>query len=148
MKYLIKPLLSIRQLARFTSVGIIGAVCETIIVAMLTIFATADPLQAKIVGVEISISIMFLINDVYTFSNEGKSRLRNRITRWIRSHIVRSGGIIVSFSVLWVLTTQIGVQIVLYGADFWPTIANLIGIGFALMINYTAESLFTWKVHE
>lgn len=115
---------------------------------MLTIFATADPLQAKIVGVEISISIMFLINDVYTFSNEGKSRLRNRITRWIRSHIVRSGGIIVSFSVLWVLTTQIGVQIVLYGADFWPTIANLIGIGFALMINYTAESLFTWKVHE
>jgi putative flippase GtrA len=127
---------------------LLGAVCKSIIVAMLTIFATADPLQAKIVGVEISISIMFLINDVYTFSNEGKSRLRNRITRWIRSHIVRSGGIIVSFSVLWVLTTQIGVQIVLYGADFWPTIANLIGIGFALMINYTAESLFTWKVHE
>lgn len=147
MKNITKSLLSLRRIIQFTSVGIVGAICETSIVAILTAFGTTSPLAAKVVGVEISISVMFLINDRYTFSDAGQSQSTNRIYRWMRSHAVRSGGIVISFFILWILTSQTDIQIMLFGANFWPTIANLIAIGSALSINYIAESLFTWKVH-
>jgi len=148
MNDLIKSLLSVRRITQFTSVGIIGAICETAIIVMLTSFDTLGPLVAKVVGVEFSISVMFLINDRYTFSDVGQSKLTNRVYRWMRSHAVRSGGIAIAFFMLWVLTAKTDVQIIVRNANFWPTIANIIGISLALLVNYAAESLFTWRVHE
>jgi putative flippase GtrA len=133
---------------QFTSVGAVGAICETIIIYILTVFGSTGPLTAKIISVEASISIMFLINDRYTFSDAGKSQLTNRIYRWMRSHAVRSGGIAVAFIMLWALTSQTQIRLILFGGDLWPTVANIIGIGCALSINYVAESLFTWKVQK
>ena len=148
MKNLIKVLLSLRRMIQFISVGIIGATCETIIIAILTVSETANPLVAKVIGVEVSISLMFLINDEYTFSDSGIPQLKYRIYRWIRSHTVRSGGIAVAFFILWLLTTQFDTKILFREADLWPTIANIIGIACALLINYIAESLFTWEIHK
>ena len=147
VKNIAKSLLSPRRVIQFTSVGVVGAICETVIIAILTAFGTVSPLTAKVVGVEASISIMFLINDRYTFSDAGQSQLTNRIYRWMRSHVVRSGGIAIAFFILWILTAQTNIRIIILGANFWPTIANIIGITCALSINYIAESLFTWKVH-
>ena len=148
VKNIAKPLLSLRRVIQFTSVGAVGAVCETIIISILAVFGTTSPLAAKVIGVEASISIMFLINDRYTFSDAGESQLTNQIYRWMRSHAVRSGGIAVAFVILWALTSQTDIQLILFGADFWPTVANVVGIGCALSINYVAEGLFTWKVQR
>jgi len=148
MRAVLRALLSPRRIAQFTSVGVVGAVSETLVVAALTAWGTADPLLAKAVGAEISISLMFVFNDRVTFATEGVSDLRHTLYRWGRSHLVRSGGISIAFMVLWVLTTQTTISLVVAGANLWPTVANLIGIGVGLSVNYVAESVFTWQVHR
>ncbi|WP_323172343.1 hypothetical protein [Natrialba sp. PRR66] len=48
---------------RFASVGVVGAVRETIIVAIATAAAGVGLLAAKAVGAEVSITAMVVIND-------------------------------------------------------------------------------------
>ncbi|QLG28572.1 GtrA family protein [Halorarum halophilum] len=134
------------RIGQFVSVGVAGATVETVIVALLTAGFAAPPLAAKALGAETSISLMFLLNDRYTFADEGDAGLAALGRRWGRSHLVRLGGLTVAFVVLWLLTARTDVQLVIAGADFWPTVANVIGIGVGMVLNYVAESLFTWRV--
>ncbi|POG55531.1 GtrA family protein [Haloferax marisrubri] len=134
------------RISRFVSVGIVGATIETIIVAILTGFLGINPLVAKAVGAETSISTMFVVNDQWTFANVGGSRLVLVVRRWIKSHAVRVVGLSVAFSVLYLLTSVVEFSIPVAGVELWPTVANLTGIGVGMSINYIAESLFTWQV--
>ncbi|WP_313692710.1 GtrA family protein [Halorarum halobium] len=136
------------RIGQFVSVGVAGATVETLIVALLTAGLAAPPLAAKAVGAETSISLMFLLNDRFTFGEEGGAGLAAAGRRWARSHLVRLGGLAVAFAVLWLLTARTDVRLVIAGADFWPTVANLIGIGVGMVLNYVAESVFTWRVLE
>lgn len=146
MRRVIATLWSPRTITQFASVGVAGATVETSIVALLTISGDISPLAAKAVGAECSIIVMFLLNDRLTFAGEGANDRSTVITRWGRSHIVRIGGLVVAFAVLWLLTAQTTIQIVIAGADLWPTIANVIGIGLGMVLNYVGESLFTWEI--
>jgi len=141
-------LLSGVRISQFVSVGVAGATLETVIVALLTTIAATAPLAAKAVGAEASISLMFLLNDRYTFGTEGAAGAVALARRWARSHLVRLGGLAVAFATLWLLTSRTDVSVILAGRDLWPTVANLIGIGVGLTLNYVAESLFTWRVLE
>ncbi|WP_158589345.1 GtrA family protein [Halococcus sp. IIIV-5B] len=134
------------RLGQFLSVGAVGAAIETVIVALLTALFGVGPLLAKAVGAEVSISTMFAINDRWTFSREGRPDIRAVVQRWVKSNLVRSVGLLVSFSILYLLTHSTDYSVVLLNADLWPTLANLIGISTAMVVNYTAESLFTWRV--
>lgn len=134
------------RIGQFVSVGVAGATVETLIVAALTAGLAAPPLAAKAIGAETSISLMFLLNDRYTFADEGRTGLAAVGRRWGRSHVVRLGGLTVAFVVLWLLTARTDVRLVVAGADFWPTVANAVGIGVGMVLNYVAESLFTWRV--
>lgn len=144
----IQALISGERAGKFLSVGLAGFSLETVIVALLTAGGTLDPLLAKVVGAEASISLMFLLNDRWTFSSHGTAGIRSAGRRYLRSHMVRIGGLIVAFSVLWVLTDFTDIRLVLWNADFWPTVANGIGIAAGMTVNYVAESLFTWQVHS
>jgi len=141
-------LLSGVRIGQFVSVGAVGASLETALVAVLTTAAAAPPLAAKAVGAEASISLMFLLNDRYTFGAEGAVGAVALVRRWARSHLVRVGGLAVAFATLWLLTARTDVTLALAGRDLWPTVANLIGIGVGLSLNYVAESVFTWRVLE
>ncbi|QLG60709.1 GtrA family protein [Halorarum salinum] len=138
------------RIGQFVSVGVAGATVETLVVAVLTAGVLAGlavaPLAAKAVGAEASITLMFLLNDRYTFSGEGAAGLAAVGRRWARSHLVRLGGLTVAFVVLWLLTARTDVSLVVAGADFWPTVANAVGIGTGMVLNYVAESVFTWRV--
>jgi putative flippase GtrA len=141
-------LLSGVRVGQFVSVGVVGAVTETLIVAVLTAGYGLVPQLAKLVGAEASITLMFLVNDNWTFSEEGKGDGRSLGGRYLRSHVVRLGGLAVGFTVLTLLTDFTDVTFVVAGADFWPTVANGIGIGCGMVLNYCFESLFTWRVHR
>ncbi|MXR41767.1 GtrA family protein [Halobaculum sp. WSA2] len=141
-------LLSGVRIGQFVSVGVAGATLETAIVALLTTLAAAAPLAAKAVGAEASITLMFLLNDRYTFGGEGAAGGAALLRRWGKSHLVRLGGLAVAFTTLWLLTSRTDVSLLVAGRDLWPTVANLIGIGVGLTLNYVAESLFTWRVLE
>lgn len=145
---ILKSLLSGRRAGKFLSVGVAGFSLETVIVALLTVGGTLDPLLAKAIGAEASITLMFLLNDRWTFAGSGEEGIFHRLRRYIRSHLVRAGGLIVAFGVLWLLTDRTDVTLVIQGADFWPTVANGVGVAAGMSVNYIAESLFTWRVHH
>ncbi len=132
------------RIGQFVSVGVVGASVETAIVAVATTLLAVEPLAAKAVGAEASISLMFLINDRWTFADEGTAGRLAR--RWLRSHAVRLVGLSVAFVALFLLTTQTAITLVVVGQDLWPTVANGIGIAAGMLLNYVAESLFTWRV--
>jgi putative flippase GtrA len=148
----IGPLLSRVRFGQFVSVGVAGASLETLVVALLTAGIVADltvaPLAAKAVGAEASISLMFLINDRWTFATEGERGLRSLLQRYAKSHAVRLLGLTVAFGTLFLLTARTDVRLVLAGANLWPTVANAVGIGAGMVVNYVFESLFTWRVHD
>ena len=134
------------RIGQFISVGLVGAVIETIIVALLTTTTGTTPLIAKVVGAEISISTMFAINDRWTFAEEGDVNPVAIVCRWGKSHLVRIVGLSISFSTLYLLTSGVGVSFEIIGLELWPTVANIVGIGLGLVVNYIAESLFTWEI--
>jgi len=136
------------RIGQFLSVGVVGATLETAVVALLTTTVGAGALAAKAVGAELSISTMFLLNDRFTFGGEGAAGIAAVVGRWARSHLVRIGGLAVAFATLYLLTTHTEITLFVAGRDLWPTVANLVGIGVGLVLNYVAESLFTWRVHD
>lgn len=146
MARIISALWSPSIITQFVSIGVVGAVAETIIVAVATTGFGISSLAAKAVGAEVSIVIMFLLNDRITFSSEGSAGLGHLIRRWGRSHVVRIGGLAVAFATLWLLTAKTNVRLSVAGADLWPTVANGIGIGVGMVINYIGECLFTWEL--
>lgn len=136
------------RISQFVSVGVVGASIETVIVALLTATVGVAPLAAKAVGAEVSISTMFVINDRWTFASEGDAGVSAFVRRWGKSHLVRLVGLSVAFVILYFLTGIVQFSIKIAGLNAWPTIANGIGIGVGMLINYVAESLLTWDVAE
>jgi putative flippase GtrA len=134
------------RFGQFVSVGAVGATAETIVVAILTAGYGVLPQLAKAVGAEVSITLMFLINDRWTFSEAGDAGWLPRLRRYLKSHLVRAGGLLVGFAVLTALTSWTDITLVVAGADLWPTVANAIGIGCGMLLNYLTEGLFTWRV--
>lgn len=134
------------RIGQFVSVGVVGAAVETVIVLVLTAGLGVAAVPAKAVGAEASITTMFLVNDNWTFSDEGVPGFVNTARRWMKSHLVRAVGIVIAFSVLYALTGWTDVAFLVAGYDVWPTAANLVGIGAGLFVNYLFESVFTWRV--
>ena len=147
----IRALATAERIGQFVSVGVAGATLETVIVALLTsgvLATTAPPLAAKAVGAEASITLMFLLNDRWTFADEGEGGVVSLLRRYGKSHLVRLGGLSVAFVTLYVLTSLTSLSLVVGGADLWPTVANAIAIGVGMTLNYVAESLVTWRVQD
>jgi len=142
----LEELYSGMRFGQFVSVGAVGATAETIVVAILTAGYGVVPQLAKAVGAEVSITLMFLINDRWTFAEAGAAGLLPGFRRFLKSHLVRAGGLLVGFAVLTALTSWTDVTLVVAGADLWPTVANAIGIGCGMILNYLTEGLFTWRV--
>ena len=139
-------LLSTVRFGKFASVGAAGATLETAIVTVLTVVFGVYGLFAKAVGAEASITLMFLLNEHWTFAEEGREDRRSLLGRYVRSHVVRAGGLALAFLVLAGLLELTDVSLLVGGSDFWPAVANLLSIGVAMSVNYVAESLFTWRV--
>lgn len=92
---------------------------------------------AKLVAAETAIIVMFLINDRWTFQQWGAADLHSQLRRLVKSNLVRIAGIVVATIVLSVLVRQFGMSL---------PVANAIGILCGFVVNYTLETLFTWKL--
>lgn len=142
----IESLLHRTRFKKFVSVGVVGASIETVVVAVLTTIVGIGAVAAKGVGAELSISTMFLINDRWTFATSGAFSPGAVLRRWGKSHLVRAVGLAVGFVVLVLLIRIPDFALLVAGVDFWPVVANTIGIGIGMIFNYVAESLYTWRV--
>lgn len=140
-----RDLLSTMRVSKFASVGIIGAIVDTATILLLATQFGVYRGVAKIIGAELAIVVMFLINEHWTFAEEGAVGLTAFLKRLLKSNAVRIGGVAVA-TIVFVVVSGIPVHLPVGGEPLWLTIANAIGIGAGFVVNYTAESLFTWRV--
>jgi len=136
-------LLSGTRIGQFLSVGVAGAALETVVLTLLVSVFGLPYLAGKAVGAEASITLMFLLNDNWTFEGAAEA---SPLRRWLRSNSVRIVGVVLAAVVGQALVTVADPQLAVAGYDVWPPVANGAGIAVALVVNYVAESLFTWRV--
>ena len=138
----LKYLFSITKFSKFTVVGIMGAVIDNVTLSLLVISMGVPLVPSKLIGAELAIISMFLLNENWTFLEDGLNGKYQRLIRFIKSNIVRSVGVIVATGVMVTIIGRMGAE---YG---WVGLisANIIGILVGLVVNYTLESLITWQV--
>ncbi len=145
---------------RFIKFGIVGGSGVFVnlgIYALLTrVFGLGDELTGRYVSyalsVEISIITNFILNDIWTFSDRGREN--SLPVRFVRFHVVSFLGALINwgiFAVLnWLLESGrivlIG-DVALLGKSFNvdDLVAGCIGIIGAMMWNFFANLLWTWK---
>lgn len=132
-------LLSLPRLGQFGTVGVVGVAVDNTVLAILVELGGWRLLLAKLLAAEAAIIVMFACNERWTFEPYGDRSLVPTLWRFVRSNTVRVGGISVAVGTLFVMHTYVGV---------WYVLANLIGIGFGFILNYTLESLYTWRVQN
>jgi putative flippase GtrA len=135
----LEHLVSAVRFGQFLSVGVVGMVFDTAVIFLLTDIWSVPPLPAKLASAETAILVMFVLNERWTFARWGQARPTALLRRFLKSNLVRSGGVAVATAVLLALNIWFGV---------WVVLANVVGIGVGFVVNYVAESLFTWRVHR
>ncbi|GAA0249514.1 GtrA family protein [Haladaptatus pallidirubidus] len=156
----IEAVISIVHFGQFLSVGAVGTVCDNIVLLLLSETGIAAALAAtlkisdsslivaKIVSIETAIVVMFLLNEHWTFGDEGAAGTSALFHRLGKSHIVRTGGVAVQLIVFTTVYRVFNVTLSLMGIDLWLLIANGCGIVIGMIINYISESLFTWRIQD
>lgn len=132
-------LFSAVRMVQFLAVGGFGAICDMGVLALAHDLGGVDLWLAKLLSAETAIVVMFVINENWTFADEGLPSVRALARRFATSNVVRIGGVGVSTAVLLALTGY---------ADVWYLAANAVGILVGFVVNYVMESLLTWRVHH
>ena len=127
------------RITQFAGVGFVGAGVDVVTLFVLVELTVLGPLAGKVIAWELSILVIFAINERWTFARYGPMGPRALGRRFVRSNLVRFGGFLVTLGVL------AGLH---YGFGIWYVLANVIGIGVGFFVNYTLESLYTWKVQR
>jgi len=135
----LRSLVAADRLMQFVAVGTIGASVDMSLLVLFHSVVGLPLVVSKLAGAEISYLVMFVINERWTFSSFGDSSFRARIRRFGTSNGVRLGGLVTATVVLLTLTETVGL---------WYPLANAVGIGVGFFVNYTFESLLTWRVHR
>ncbi|MGC9444842.1 MAG: GtrA family protein [Candidatus Methanospirareceae archaeon] len=125
------------RLFKFSIVGGIGAVINTVLLWLFTDLAGIYYLYSSIIAIEIAIILQFLMNDRWTFKEQRTTHVAQFLRRIIKSNIWRSGGLAVNIGVLYALTEYAGLYYLL---------SNIVGIFCAFLLNYLFESRLTWGV--
>ncbi|MDG5775336.1 GtrA family protein [Haloarculaceae archaeon H-GB2-1] len=164
----IRSLASGIRFGKFVSVGVVGALCDTFVLLVLTSVFDVVAELATIAGIETAILVMFAINERWTFSDAGNASGDSLLRRVLRSHVVRAGGSTTQFVIFVVVFRYFHVQLslaevgpvaavastlgvsvgTLAAVDLWLLVSKGTGIGFGMLVNYVFESLFTWRVHQ
>jgi putative flippase GtrA len=142
-----RALASGTRFGQFASVGVVGAAFDVTTATALQSLGVFPEL-AVFIGIEVAVVVMFLLNDNWTFSKEGRGGIAATLRRLARSNLVRAGGIAVQLATFRLLYRVFFVDVQVVGIDGWFVAAKVSGIGAGLLVNYVAESLFTWRVHE
>ncbi|MDZ7746323.1 MAG: GtrA family protein [Halobacteriales archaeon] len=141
----LRALLARDRIGQFLSVGVVGAGFDITTATVLRELGVYPEL-AVFAGIEVAIVVMFLLNDRFTFAEEGASGVRATARRLATSNVVRIGGIVVQLGVFRLLYRVPDITVSVAGLDAWFVAAKVSGIGAGMVVNYVTESLFTWRV--
>jgi putative flippase GtrA len=141
----VDALLSGRRFGKFASVGAVGAVFDVTTSTVLRELGVFPEL-AVFVGIEVAIVVMFLLNDNWTFAEQGAAGVGAALGRLLRSNLVRAGGIVVQLATFRFFYRVVALDLTVLDVDGWFVVSKVAGIGTGMLVNYVAESLVTWQV--
>lgn len=144
---LVGSLIDRRRLQRFVSVGLVGAGIDLAISMSLVLSTDIPPELAKLIGAEVAIVVMFLVNDRWTFADVGTWGWIHGIRRFLKSNLVRGGGLFVQVLVVFLLV-RTGVVVVVWETDVWAALTMPIAIACGFLANYAGETLYTWRAYR
>jgi putative flippase GtrA len=127
-----------KRFVAFGGVGGVGLVVDNAALFALVETTGAGATLLKPFSAAVAIAVMFALNERFTFEPRDRSATAV-LRRYLKSNLVRAGGVLVALGVLFVLHDLFGL---------WYLAANVTGILVAFFINYAAESLFTWQVQR
>lgn len=125
------------KLTRYASVGLSGFLFDNTALVVFVEAVHLDPITAKLIAAELSIVLMFLINEYWTFAEYGMDTPWAVLERLVRSNAVRLGGLVVSVVVLYGLHVEAGM---------WYVAANVVGIAVGFLVTFVMETAFIWRV--
>lgn len=135
------------RIGRFVSIGAVGFCCDVATATALSELGVF-PEIAALIGIEVAVVVMFLLNDNITFATEGLAGVIPTLRRLLKSNFVRIGGIIVQLLVFSGFYRGVDVTFVVASVDAWFIISKAAGISVGMVVNYVAESLFTWRITQ
>lgn len=138
-------LLTASRFGQFLSVGVVGAGFDLTTSSVLAASLGVAPELSKLIGAEVAIIVMFAINEHWTFASHGLAGRTAVLKRFLKSNLVRSGGVGVQVVVVYFLT-RLPIDLQFMGVDLWELATFPIAIACSLLLNYVLESLFTWRV--
>jgi putative flippase GtrA len=138
-------LVSAVRFGKFASVGVVGAAFDVTTATVLRELGVFPEL-AVFVGIEVAVVVMFLLNDRWTFATQGAAGIGAGLRRLLRSNLVRVGGIVVQLATFRLLFRVVALDVTVATVDGWFVVSKIAGIGAGMVVNYVAESLFTWRV--
>ena len=118
------------KLMKFLVVGGLGTLVNTGVLIVLYHHLHVALITASALATELAICHNFVVNDFWTFGQRGLS-----IGRFARFNVVSLGGQGVTVATLWTLVRYTNLHYV---------VANLIGIGLAVIWNFTLNVHWTW----
>jgi len=127
----------LEELIKFGIVGGSGVVVNMGLLFILTRFLSVRLEIASAIAIEVSILSNFFLNNLWTFKKRN-----THVPFWsrlLRYHLVTGLAGIVNYLVLLLLVKTFGLH---------DMLSNLIGIVIGTFINYSLNSLWTWRVRS
>ncbi len=121
---------SLMSAGKFLVVGGLGTLVNTAILVILYHYAHLALVAASALATELAIAHNFLWNNYWTFGRRDVS-----LSRFARFNVVSLAGQCITVATLWVLVQQAGLHYI---------VANMAGIGLALVWNFTVNVRWTW----
>jgi len=127
----------LEELIKFGIVGGSGVLVNMGLLFVLTRYVSVRLEIASVIAIETSILSNFFLNNLWTFSKRD-----THVPFWVRLfryHLVTGLAGIVNYLVLLLLVKTLGLH---------DMLSNLIGIAIGTLINYSLNSLWTWRVRS
>ena len=127
----------LEELIKFAIVGGSGVLVNMGLLFVLTRYLSVRLEIASVIAIETSILSNFFFNNLWTFRK--RETHVPFWTRLFRYHLVTGLAGIVNYLVLLLLVNTFGLH---------DMLSNLIGIAIGTLINYSLNSLWTWRVRS
>jgi dolichol-phosphate mannosyltransferase len=125
-----------QRLAKFGLVGTWGFVVNMSILWFLTEMGGLYYLLSSIVAVEIALINNYVLNDLWTWHDRGKSGKREYLKRMLKYHITASAAMLTNISILWFFTELVGI--------YYLT-SNIFGILCGAALNFFVNDRWTFR---
>lgn len=119
---------------RFCLVGGSGVIVNMGILALLTELLSITYQISSLFAIESAIIWNFFLNDAWTFKKS--TNKSSRLSKFLKFQVISMVGALINWGVLLLLTEFAGI---------YYLISNLVGIGVAVVWNFLANHLYTWR---